>query len=111
MCLLSRELKKDVPSRGMLHYLCCCCTRYPDALVTVHLDSASGLAKQDFVGEGVYVIDYHTCTWEYPNFPTCGNFEIKEALQNILYKQKYWPTLHLVVCSENAVDRILNWRF
>ena len=52
--LLSRELKKDVPARGMLYYLCCCCMRYPDALVTVHMDSASGLEKQDFVGEGMY---------------------------------------------------------
>ena len=42
-----------MPGRGILYYLCCCCMRYPDALVTVHLDSASGLEKQDFVGEGM----------------------------------------------------------
>ena len=27
------------------------------------------------------------------------------------YKQKYWQTLHLAVCSENAVGVILNWWF
>ena len=36
----------------MMYYLCCCCMRYPQALVTVHLDSATGLEKQDFMGAG-----------------------------------------------------------
>jgi len=27
--------------------------RYPDALVTIHIDNATGLEKQDFVGEGM----------------------------------------------------------
>lgn len=45
-------LKKDAPSRGMLGYLCCCCVRTPRALVTVHLDTAQDLQKQDLVGAG-----------------------------------------------------------
>ena len=31
------------------------------------------------------------------------------ALQ-LPYKQKYWQTLYLVVCSKHADDRILNWQ-
>ena len=29
---------------------------------------------------------------------------------HIPYKQKYWRTLCLAVCSKNAVGGILNWR-
>ena len=29
--------------------------------------------------------------------------------KHVLYKQKYWQTLYLAVCSENAVGGILNW--
>ena len=47
-----RFLKKDVPTRGCLGYLCCCCFRAPQATITVHLDSAQDLAKQDIVGTG-----------------------------------------------------------
>ena len=47
-----RFLKKDVPGRGCLGYLCCCCFHAPQATVTVHLDTAQDLAKQDIVGAG-----------------------------------------------------------
>ena len=45
-------LKKDVPGRGVLGYLCCCCVRPPRAVVTVFLDTAQNLHKQDLVGAG-----------------------------------------------------------
>ena len=40
---LSRLLKKDVPGRGILGYMCFCCVGAPKALVTVHLDTAQDL--------------------------------------------------------------------
>ncbi len=46
------QMKKDVPTRGFLGYLCCCCFGAPKAVVTVHLDGAQGLAKQDMTGAG-----------------------------------------------------------
>ena len=45
-------MKNDVPTRGFCGYLCCCCFRAPRAVVTVHLDTAQDLAKQDLVGAG-----------------------------------------------------------
>ena len=33
-------------------YLCCCCVKAPKALVTVQLDTAQDLHKQDLVGAG-----------------------------------------------------------
>ena len=56
MHLHCRFLKKDVPTRGCLGYLCCCCVRAPRAVVTVHLDSAQDLAKQDIVGVGELIV-------------------------------------------------------
>ena len=53
-----RELKKDFPTRGLLGYLCCCFWRRPQAQVTVHLEDAHDLKKQDITGAGV-------CVW-YP---------------------------------------------
>ena len=50
--IFHRFLKKDVPGRGCLGYLCCCCFHAPQATVTVHLDTAQDLAKQDIVGAG-----------------------------------------------------------
>ena len=47
-----RELRMDSPSRGCLGYLCCCCVRLPQAVVTVKLECATELAKQDMIGKG-----------------------------------------------------------
>ena len=49
---MCRCLERDVPTLGWLGHLCCCCVRAPQAVVTVHLDSAKYLAKQDIVGVG-----------------------------------------------------------
>ena len=43
-----------MPKRGVLGFLCCCCYRAPTALVTVKLDAAQELEKQDLVGAGSY---------------------------------------------------------
>ena len=59
LCSFCRFLKKDVPGRGCLGYLCCCCFRAPQATVTVHLDTAQDLAKQDIVGAGELITHYH----------------------------------------------------
>ena len=55
ICFNYRFLKKEVPGRGCLGYLCCCCFRAPQAVVTVHLDGAQDLEKQDLIGAGVCV--------------------------------------------------------
>lgn len=47
-----RELKKDVPTRGFFGYLCFCCWKKPQVLVTVHLEEAHDLKKQDLTGAG-----------------------------------------------------------
>ena len=47
-----RMLCREEPSRGFFGYLCCCCYRRPQALVTVTLLNAQGLAKQDLTGAG-----------------------------------------------------------
>lgn len=49
---MCRCLERDVPTLGWFGYLCCCCVHAPQAVVTVHLDSAKDLAKQDIVGVG-----------------------------------------------------------
>ena len=49
---MCRCLERDVPTLGWLGHLCCCCVHAPQAVVTVHLDSAKDLAKQDIVGAG-----------------------------------------------------------
>ena len=49
---VSRELTRDIPTRRVLGVLCCCCWRRPHALVTVHLEDAHGLKKQDITGAG-----------------------------------------------------------
>jgi len=54
-----RELSKDIPNRGMIYYLCCCCMKYPQALVTVHLDRATGLEKQDLMGVGEWILIFN----------------------------------------------------
>ena len=37
---------------------------------------------------------------------------VLQATESLIlpYKQKYWRTLYLAVCSENAVGRILIWQ-
>ena len=47
-----RELVKDAPVRGMVGMLCCCCWSKPRAVVTVHLEDAHDLKKQDITGAG-----------------------------------------------------------
>ena len=47
-----RELVKAGPVRGVMGMLCCCCWKKPHALVTVHLEDAHGLKKQDITGAG-----------------------------------------------------------
>ena len=47
-----RELKNEVPERGVLGYLCCCCWKKPQAVVTDHLENAHDLKKQDITGAG-----------------------------------------------------------
>ncbi len=49
-------MTKDTPGRGVLGYLCCCCVRSPQALVTVKVISAVDLEKQDMTGAGTVVI-------------------------------------------------------
>ena len=52
LSLSLRELKNEVPERGVLGYLCCCCWKKPRAVVTVHLENAHDLKKQDITGAG-----------------------------------------------------------
>ena len=47
-----RVLKYDGPRRGCLGFLCCCCVGLPQAVVTVKLECATELAKQDMIGKG-----------------------------------------------------------
>ena len=54
----SRLLKNDAPGRGFLGYLCCCCFGAPKAVLTVTLDTAQDLQKQDVMGAGRYLISY-----------------------------------------------------
>ena len=49
---LYRQLMMDVPVRGVMGILCCCCWKRPRALVTVHLEDAHDLKKQDITGAG-----------------------------------------------------------
>ena len=53
--LSTRELKLDAPERGLKGVLCCCLWRRPRALVTVHLENAHDLKKQDVTGAGMFV--------------------------------------------------------
>ncbi|KAL5506663.1 hypothetical protein EMCRGX_G008375 [Ephydatia muelleri] len=48
----ARVLKYDGPRRGCLGFLCCCCVGLPQAVVTVKLECATELAKQDMIGKG-----------------------------------------------------------
>jgi calpain-5 len=48
----AKELVKAGPVRGVVGVLCCCCWKRPRALVTVHLEDAHGLKKQDITGAG-----------------------------------------------------------
>ncbi len=50
-------MKNDVPKRSPLAFLCCCCFPKPTSVVTVHLDSAQGLEKQDIMGAGILFSD------------------------------------------------------
>ncbi len=50
--IINRMLTADVPKRNPLAFLCCCCFPQPRAVVTVHLDSAKSLEKQDIIGAG-----------------------------------------------------------
>ena len=54
-------MKKDIPTRGFLGYLCCCCYGAPQSLVTVHLDTAQGLVKQDIMGAGMLFSSWFFC--------------------------------------------------
>ncbi|CAI8004166.1 Calpain-5, partial [Geodia barretti] len=48
----AKELKLEAPERGVMGVLCCCLWRRPRALVTVHLENAHDLKKQDMTGAG-----------------------------------------------------------
>ena len=56
---LYRQLMMDVPVRGVMGMLCCCCWKRPRALVTVHLEDAHDLKKQDITGAGQNTLLYH----------------------------------------------------
>ena len=49
-------MTKEVPGRGVLGYLCCCCVGAPQALVTVKVINAVGLEKQDMTGAGIILL-------------------------------------------------------
>ena len=51
-----------------------------------------------------------TANNKHPEVKRCGCSRVATTYFKIPYKQKYRRTLYLVVCSENAVNGILNWR-
>ena len=67
---LYRQLMMDVPVRGVMGILCCCCWKRPRALVTVHLEDAHDLKKQDITGAGQNTLLYHH-TYTTVTLPSC----------------------------------------